>query len=184
MISYLKPPLVLNILKGVPILCSQENVFQDSPIGEQISRDSHQRMDGGGGTILAYLGQLSSSSCQASAFLKNILATHLKLNFKNLIILHKGQLSTSVYGQLLSCPPQVPEAYLLPLPSVSASSRVGAAGGNSGSHLSHLKTYECFLEKKEKYLVCNMANTPSLPFPRSLLPTRFSEGRVLSHFTQ
>lgn len=90
----------------------------------------------------------------------------------------------SVYGQLLSCPPQVPEAYPLPLLSVSAFSHVGAAGGNSGCHLSHLKTYEYFLEKKEKYLAHNMAHTSSLPFPKSVLPTRLFEGRVLSHFTQ
>ena len=79
---------------------------------------------------------------------------------------------------------QLKMLYLLPLPSVSAFSHVGAAGGNRGCHLSHLKTYEYFLEKKEKYLACNMAHTSSLPFPRSMLPTRLFEGRVLSHITQ
>lgn len=96
-----------------------------------------------------------------------------------LIIHHKGQLSTSVCEQQFSCPALVPEVYLLPPPSVSASSHVGAAGGNSGYHRSHLKTYEYFLEKKERPLVEDMANIPSLPIPRS-----FSEGRILSHFTQ
>ena len=97
---------------------------------------------------------------------------------------YKGQLSTSVYEQQVTCPPFLPEVYLLPPPSVSASSHVGAAGGNSGHHLSHLRTYEYFLEKKEKPLVWDMVNTPSLPFPRFFLPFRFPEGRILSHLTQ
>lgn len=72
----------------------------------------------------------------------------------------------------------VPEVFLLLPPSVSASSHVGAAGGNIGYHQSHLKTYEYFLEKKEKPLVCDVADILSLPFPRS-----FSEDRVLCHLT-
>lgn len=72
----------------------------------------------------------------------------------------------SVYGPLLSYPPQVPEAYLLPLPSVSAFSHVGAAGGNSGCHLSHLKTYEYFLEKKEKYLASKYGTHLFLAFSK------------------
>lgn len=141
-------------------------------------------MGGGGGTILAYLGQLSSSSYHAFAFLKHTLAYISSWTSKTWSYSIKVSFSMGVYGQLLSCPPQVPEAYVLPPPSVSAFFHVGAAGGNSGCHLSHLKTYEYFLEKKEKYLARNMAHTSSLPFPRSMLPTRLFEGRILSHITQ
>lgn len=72
--------------------------------------------------------------------------------------------------QQFGCPLSVPEASLLLLPSVSASAHVGDAGGNSGYHLSHLKTYECFLGRREKPSI-GYGKHSYLAFPKVLVPS-------------